>query len=265
MLYSVKMRADDGERHICGAEGIYSETQIYETQTLYLKRAINHPRGKAKKINITIAELPLPPKEIKSLPVSTCDIKDTSAKDIIFTLLKALKCSNIAINKAMEIIFNQTSLRGAAIIDPKIGQRLDSNSTRGIRASMFGLSDDALSVLNQNIETFGLIDTRVKEGLEIASKIASCNEVLAELCVSDNPDYTTGYVASRKYGYVRIPFIKESGSYCGGRVIFIKHDIKDIKGILTYLENTPVMITEISGFRGRIEVNEIICASNSQS
>jgi 6-carboxyhexanoate--CoA ligase len=65
--------------------------------------------------------------------------------------------------------------------------------------------------------------------------------VLAELCISDDPNYTTGYVASRRFGYVRIPCIKRKGSPCGGRVFFIQEEA-DVKKIVEYLERTPVVM-----------------------
>ncbi|MBF0474045.1 MAG: 6-carboxyhexanoate--CoA ligase [Nitrospirae bacterium] len=257
MLYSVRMRADDGQRHICGAEGIFHEKEIHKIQSEYLSKALTHTRGKAKNINFTIEELPVVPIMIKSLPVCTCG---EDARNTIINLLKALKCSNDAIYSAIEIIYNQNDLRGAAIIDSNSGLRLDNNKSRGLRAVRFGLTEYASNRLDENIRTFGLVNTRAKEGLQIASKISSCPDVLAELCVSDNPDYTTGYVASNKYGYVRIPNIKEYNSDCGGRVIFTKSKIDNIK---KYLEDTIVLINEISDFKGNVSINEIIGSFNS--
>ena len=49
---------------------------------------------------------------------------------------------------------------------------------------------------------------RVKEALMLASKAASWPDVIAEVCISDDPDYTTGYIASKELGYLRIPNIK---------------------------------------------------------
>jgi 6-carboxyhexanoate--CoA ligase len=257
MLYSVRMRADDGHRHTSGAEGIFPEVELLSVQSEYLTQALNHSRGKAKNINITIEELSTLPKWIKTLPVCTID---GDAWETINIMLEALQCSVKAIDNAAKLIYNQNELRGAAVIDSISGQRLDEDQSRGLRAVRFGLTKDALISLDENIMRFGLVDTRVKEGLQIASKIASCIDVGAELCVSDNPDYTTGYVASRKFGYVRIPNIKESGSSCGGRVIFTQSGIINIK---EYLENTPVLINEISGFKGNVKLNEIISPSNS--
>ena len=258
MLYSIRMRAENEGRHICGAEGIYPETEIFKVQSLYLTRALDHPRGKAKTIILTIEELTETPKFIKSLPVRTCK---SNARDTIITLLKLLNCSSHSIDNGLSIIYNNSGLRGAAIIDAQSGDRLDTDIQRGVRAVRFGLSEKADIILNDKIETFKLINTRIKEGLLIASKIASCPDVIAELCVPDNPDYTTGYVASKRFGYARIPNIKEYGMECGGRVIFTNS--KGCNDIINYLEVTPVLIDEILDFSGEVEINEIASVINS--
>jgi 6-carboxyhexanoate--CoA ligase len=85
----------------------------------------------------------------------------------------------------------------------------------------------------------------------LASKVASAGGVLAELCVSDDPDYTTGYLACRKLGYLRIPNIKRAGSRRGGRVFFIKGDA-DLNGVISYLEEKPVLVTAASGINGTL-------------
>ena len=54
----------------------------------------------------------------------------------------------------------------------------------------------------------------------MASKVASAVGVVAELCWSDDPEYVSFYVASAKYGYKRIPVLKEYGNPIGGRVFF---------------------------------------------
>ncbi len=76
----------------------------------------------------------------------------------------------------------------------------------------------------------------------LASKIAAHPAILAELCMSDDPDYTTGYVASKSFGYIRLPNMKKAGSPHGGRVFFIRPG-SDIPNIVAFLELTPVLLT----------------------
>jgi 6-carboxyhexanoate--CoA ligase len=81
--------------------------------------------------------------------------------------------------------------------------------------------------------------------------------VIAELCISDDPHYTTGYIASNQFGYVRIPCIKQSGRKIGGRVFFIQEG-SDIDKMIWYLERTPVIIDRIGTYKGIQPAEEIL-------
>lgn len=83
--------------------------------------------------------------------------------------------------------------------------------------------------------------TTIKEAVILASKVASCQSVIAEVCISDDPDYTTGYIASKRFGYLRIPNIKKYGEMHGGRVMFIKENT-EIEDLIGYLEKRPILI-----------------------
>ncbi len=100
-------------------------------------------------------------------------------------------------------------------------------------------------------------NSTVKEALILASKVAACRQVTAELCVSDDPEYTTGYVSSGRHGYVRIPHIKKKGEKKGGRVFFLEEDA-DIGSVIGFLEKTPVIINSLSPCYGVRTINEII-------
>jgi 6-carboxyhexanoate--CoA ligase len=80
--------------------------------------------------------------------------------------------------------------------------------------------------------------------------------VLGELCISDDPNYTTGYVATRKHGYVRLPRIKKRGIPYGGRAFFITGG--EIKELIRYLQKTPVMVNRIKPCRGVLTLNEVL-------
>jgi 6-carboxyhexanoate--CoA ligase len=147
-------------------------------------------------------------------------------------------------------------MRGAALMDSLKGIRREPDGKRGVRVSRMGIEKKALGALSRRLGRRGINTPAVKEALVLASKVASAKGVLAELCISDDPDYTTGYVASRKTGYLRLPNIKRAGSRQGGRVFFIENGT-DVDGIIAYLESEPVMITsvsEVSGGRGLFHV-----------
>lgn len=76
----------------------------------------------------------------------------------------------------------------------------------------------------------------------LASKVAGADDIIAELCWSDDPDYVTGYVASSKFGYKRIPVMKEMGSPVGGRIFFVKEGT-DLNSLCSYLQEQAVLIS----------------------
>ncbi|HDH00387.1 MAG TPA: hypothetical protein ENG80_01065, partial [Nitrospirae bacterium] len=91
--------------------------------------------------------------------------------------------------------------------------------------------------------------------------VAYCPDVIAELCISDDPSYTTGYIAIKPEGYIRIPNIKSRGCPSGGRAYFLKSRC-NVSGVIDYLEKRPVMVTEPSRLNGIIEAYEFIRSIN---
>ena len=106
---------------------------------------------------------------------------------------------------------------------------------------MMGMERDTLRRLRRRLARRGINAPTVIEALILASKVAAAPGVVAELCASDDPGYTTGYLASASLGYTRISNIKSTGSMSGGRVIFVKGEA-DIEKLISYLEDTPVMV-----------------------
>jgi 6-carboxyhexanoate--CoA ligase len=245
------------EIHISGAEGLYEATEIQRVVQRYVQRALNHPRGKADKIIITIEDIKQKPQTITALPVMT--IENATPKEgrkIAQQLLQSSNVSKAAIDKAFGLI-KKTGMRGAAIITVEKGKRLESDRKRGIRVSRIGITKSALKHLSSRLSRYGINTETVQEALILASKVLSCKNVIAELCVSDDTDYTTGYVATRKFGYVRILHIKKKGSRSGGRAFFVREGI-DVEDVATYLEKRPVIVGKISCCRGIIPFNEIL-------
>ena len=245
------------EIHISGAEGIYKASEIQGIVKKYIERALKHPKGKADKIVITIEAVKQRPKTISALPVATVSCNGPSeGREISTALLQSLGISKNAIDIAFELI-KKGSMRGAAIITAEKGNRLEPDRERGVRASRLGINKSALKVLSSRLSRHGINTDTVKEALILASKVASFKNVVAELCVSDDPDYTTGYIASGKYGYVRIPHLKPQGSRSGGRAFFVKEGI-NIEEMTRYLERMPVIIGKVAECIGIKSLNEIL-------
>jgi len=79
------------------------------------------------------------------------------------------------------------------------------------------------------------------EAVLLASKVAAAPGVLAELCISDDPHYTRGYVCVDGV-YTTVTNVKADGDPNGGRIILVDTARADPTTITTWLENHPVLI-----------------------
>lgn len=267
-MVSVRMRASRRitgkncskslDLHISGAEGIYESESIGEVVERYIGRALTHPRGRPDRIEIKIERITARPKKIRSLPVRTVISRSPeAAQRYIRKMLFSAGVSDAAIERAMKVVYGERTMRGASVICARSGRRIEPDGERGIRASRLGISRAAGDALIRELVRERINSESVREALVLASKVASCEQVIAELCVSDDPDYTTGYVSSRILGYVRIPHIKRKGDWRGGRVFFMRDDA-DLNEAISFLEKIPVLVDEVSECLGVYSVNEII-------
>lgn len=249
MLYSIKMRAaqgathEQGGRHISGAERLCSDGELEQLVQKMLQRAREHERGRADFINIKISTVDpdsfiTAPALVPTTLSKYSDIADTrhAAKQRLI----AAGVSEQAICTAFERLTNLTgSLRGALLVYAHSGQVVaESDNSRGIRVSNMDARDKVsyLNWLNQkNIQGI-----HAQEAIILASKVASCPDVIAELCWSDDPDYTTGYVADQTHYYRLAPF-KPLGCDIGGRVFFVK-ETANLQTVINYLQNQTVLI-----------------------
>jgi len=228
--------------HISGAEGIYEKAEIQKVCEKYIKRALTHPRGKPDEIVITIEKIRQKPKTIPLLPVATfkCNSPE-EARKIITQKLESLVISKKAIDNGFVVLNSKKTMRGASLILLKSGARVEPDKERGVRVSRMGIEKATEKNLSEKLSRAKINTTTVKEALVLASKAASCPDVIAEVCISDDPDYTTGYIASKEFGYLRIPNIKRGNEIHGGRVFFIR-ETADIAGLISYLERKPAII-----------------------
>lgn len=249
MLFSVKMRAaqggahEKGGRHISGAERILSEPGLEKTVLSMLERARTHQRGKADFISIRIEEVKNEDIAYKPLlPMESFEAADVSEGHAvaIAELEKAGVTRAAAQNGISALLSLPDSLRGAMIFDAVSGKRLDGLGQRGVRVSKMDCADSA--DYEADLERRGLSGEHVREALVLASKVAGADDIIAELCWSDDPDYVTGYVASSKFGYKRIPVMKEMGSPVGGRIFFVKEGT-DLNSLCSYLQEQAVLIS----------------------
>ncbi|KJU84795.1 6-carboxyhexanoate--CoA ligase [Candidatus Magnetobacterium bavaricum] len=276
MLYSIRMRAQANQLHISGAEDICTEDAIHNEAADLLLRALNHPRGKPDAITISVERLDIAPRKIPALPVVTCQVEDPGqGRHALWGLLSGVGIADGIITKALELIHDNDSISGAYVLDAQSGRRLEPDPSRGIRVSRLGITQQAreqlitqLQKLITQLQTDGVYNniagfgSRIIEAVVLASKVASDGAVAAELCIPDNPDYTTGYVASERFGYVRIAHIKPVGSHVGGRVFFVRPelsvDVAVLKDFIYYMERVPVIVDSVSAYGGTSTLDEII-------
>ncbi len=260
-MYSVRMRATKDEMHISGAERLVNENDLKNAAQSMIERALSHDRGKPDIINISVEEIKIPNKELTSLPINLFNVNSVEdGKKAARKVLVHIGIPDSCIEKAFTLLENGPSdgenMRGAIVMNLK-GERLEPDKKRGIRASYMDITPDASFELADALSKKGLIYyfTHIKEALVLASKVASVKGTIAELCWSDDPFYTAGYVASKKLGYVRISHLKTEGDYRGGRVFFI--DIVNITDYIEEIEKTPVLITKFDGLREISDLNNI--------
>ncbi len=253
-----RVRKKSPDLHISGAEGIYEQALTGEVIERYIKRAMNHSRGRPDRIHIKIERISTAPNKIRSLPIATVSCRSNEhAQRYIWELLSLAGASAVATQNAMKVVYGPVVMRGASLIGAGSGRRIEPDRQRGVRVSRLGIGRDASDVLSRVLDKACINSDTVREALILASKVACCVEVIAELCVSDDPDYTTGYASSRKFGYVRVPNIKKRGERCGGRVFFVRDNIVPEK-VIAFLEKKPVLIDDVSECLGVLSINEII-------
>ncbi len=243
-LYSVKMRASKGNLHISGAETIVGEESIESVVAAFVRRALNHSRGKPDFINLKVEELKEEPLRISLLPVfEVSGNYDGSA--LAKRLLSVSPIGGGLAEKAFDFLLSGISMRGASVVDIETGERLEPDKERGIRASYLGMEKELEAALRKLAGDKFTVN--FKEALLLSSKMLYFPDAVAEICISDNPDYTTGYVAFRGIGYFRIFNIKPPGKGWGGRVVFISNK-SSLSTFLQFVEKKPVIADRLSSY-----------------
>lgn len=250
MYYSVRMRAAEGGahemggRHISGAERLVRAPELEAAAAAMIRRALGHPRGAADFISVRIDAVPEASVAIvPALAVSCRDAATVAAARAaaVAELVAAGVPQAVAAAGLNSLAAQPEAMRGARLVSAVDGARLDARARRGVRVSRMDGSGEA--ALRAYLAEWGMDNDHAPEALVLASKVAACPGVVAELCWSDDPGYTTGYVASAARGYCRIPCLKEAGSDQGGRVFFLAASA-DVAAVCRYLESRPVKVVK---------------------
>ena len=239
--YSLKMRASQQvgegeqkyEQHISGAERIVGRDSVEAVCSAMVRRAMNHSKGDPDFINVKIEKVHESDIRIlKALPVTRINV-DTwqEGLDKAFGLV-----GNAAAGireKLPELLRETFPMRGAMLYDIATGNRLEPDHERGVRATYM----DAL----HSSEVDGC-KNHFNEAIVLATKVANAPGMVAEFCVSDDPNYVTGYVASKELGYVRIMKMKEMGDENGGRIFLFDSRKASAEECIEYLQKKKVLV-----------------------
>jgi 6-carboxyhexanoate--CoA ligase len=254
--YSVRMRSSKNGVHISGAEGIYEHDEVSDLVKEYSQRAFSHEKGRADEIRLTVEELKETPRKISSLPLCTLNTRNPdAAKKAALKILSSVGIKDRAVEEAFKALDVGITMRGAMLMDIE-GVRLEPDLLRGVRVTRMGITKKAAKDISNILGRLSLNNNTVREALILASKVHKYKMVLGEICISDDPNYTTGYVATRAHGYIRLPHIKKRGLPYGGRAFFITGG--EVKELIRYLQRTPVLIDNIKPCKGIIALKEIL-------
>lgn len=235
-LFSVKMRASSDGAHVSGAERIVSARAIPDTARSLVERALSHPKGFPDFISLKVAETE-GIMRVRALDVST---EHASSPDegleIAARLLRESGVANAGAIVAMMPLCR--GMRGAMLVDADTLERLEPDRARGVRVS----SMDAAGAQGRLPPS---AKNHYAEAVVLASKVAAAPGVIAEICVSDDPEYITGYVASKAVGYRRIDCMKSPGNPNGGRIFVCRGIASDPSATIRFLQETPVLVDAI--------------------
>ena len=239
--YSLKMRASQQvvegeqkhEQHISGAERIVNRDSVEAVCSAMVRRAMTHSKGDPDFINVKIEKVHENDIQIlKALPVTRVDVE--SWQDGLEKAFGVVGDAAAGIREKLPELLRETfPMRGAMLYDIATGERLEPDHERGVRATYM----DAL----HSSEVDGC-KNHFNEAIVLATKVANAPGMVAEFCVSDDPNYVTGYVASKELGYVRIMKMKEMGDENGGRIFLFDSRKASAEECIEYLQKKKILV-----------------------
>lgn len=249
--YSLKMRASQRDQHISGAERIVPKESVENVCQAMVRRAMTHSKGDPDFINVKIEKVSAEDIQLlKALPVTRVDV-ETAEEGLkkAFSLLRNDTLKSVMASEAtpselacflddfetnLSNLLKETfPMRGAMLYDIATGKRLEPDKRRGVRATYM----DAL----HSSEVDGK-KNHFNEAIVLATKVANAPGMVAEICISDDPNYVTGYVASQKMGYVRIMKMKEMNDENGGRIFLFDSRKASAEECIQYLQEKKVLV-----------------------
>lgn len=236
-LYSLKMRAEkiaQEREHVSGAEKILPEDELPAYMAALLARALHHAKGKADFVNFKVEAVePEDVEHLDALPISTVEVE--TAEEGRHVILQALESLGLKNGEAILAKFSETyGMRGAMLLDADTLERLEPDAVRGLRATY--MDDERAAKRPSDCKN------HFAEAVVLATKVVHAPHIVAEICVSDDPDYVAGYVAASSLGYRRITKLKAMGSPDGGRIFLYRGPREGVADCIRYLEKQCVLV-----------------------
>lgn len=233
-LYSIKMRAAKGDLHVSGAERIIPQADISAAVSALTERALHHGLGRADFINIKMEEVQSTQLEyLDALPVSK---RPAQTAEETYKIMRKMLCElglEAKADELIDLLRHNHPMRGAVLYDVATSTRLEPDKERGIRVTYMDAAGAASASSCKN---------HFREAIVLATKVVHAPGVIAELCLSDDPDYLVGYLASLKHGYVRLMPMKEMGNPHGGRIFIFDSTKAKAEDAINYLEKQRVLV-----------------------
>ena len=235
-LFSVKMRASQAGFHISGAERIVPESSIPSLTAVLAERALKHAKGRPDFINIKV-EAATEPLRLKALAVSTYAARSPAEGwRIVRDLLSADGVARI--DEVIDLFHETYGMRGAMLLDADTLERLEPDAARGVRATFMDAAESTA-------QAFSSEKNHYAEAVVLATKVAYAPGIVGEICLSDDPDYVTGYVASQRIGYARITCLKAKGDPAGGRIFLYRGPREKVGETIDFIQRRCVLVEEV--------------------
>ena len=258
-LFAVKMRAARAGEHISGAERIVPADDIPALVSALAERALHHAKGAPDEINLKAEEAG----EIvylEALPVST-HVTQTPEEGRVVAARLLAGAGITRIDEIMARFAETYAMRGAMLLDADTLERLEPDPARGVRATYMDATvkkrqecrfpdEHHLSGKRRSRCFDSSVKNHFAEAVVLATKVANAPGIVGEICVSDDPDYVTGYVATKEIGYCRITTIKEKGDPCGGRIFLYRGPREGVPKTIEYLQKQCVLVVVPPGGSG---------------
>ena len=239
-LFAVKMRAARAGEHISGAERIVPAHDIPALAAALAERALLHAKGKPDEIHLK-AEVAADIIHLEALPVST-HVTQTPEEGRACAARLLAGAGITRIDEIMALFPETYGMRGAMLLDADTLERLEPDRARGVRATYMDAASGGNRQDARCPSGSACKKNHFAEAVVLATKVANAPGIVGEICVSDDPDYVTGYVATKEIGYCRITTIKQKDDPCGGRIFLYRGPREGVSETIRFLQRQCVLV-----------------------